>query len=328
MEELPPITYSPLQRSVEKDGETFEIHIYRGENDPGWLLEVVDEARASHCWNDLFESDREALDAALRTIENGELEEDDGGDLGQKAELDRLDARILEERGEGEGGEGDDALSDDDRFNAALRERGKSPSWAEGFFVALHTVPQLIPASVWLDVLFDGQFPEAKNEKDAQALFELLFRRYGEAVDETKDDVTFFSPDPEDEDACREWASGYLVGISVGDVPREELMPNLREIAAISMVAGTLGEDGVREITKAWQKMVTEKGLSDASEEAMMAAFRSRMENHTLAVYERFREARMAGARAASGSLASDKVPRNAPCPCGSGKKHKKCCLV
>ncbi len=22
------------------------------------------------------------------------------------------------------------------------------------------------------------------------------------------------------------------------------------------------------------------------------------------------------------------KVPRNAPCPCGSGKKHKKCCLL
>ncbi|MDQ3991929.1 MAG: SEC-C metal-binding domain-containing protein, partial [Actinomycetota bacterium] len=30
-------------------------------------------------------------------------------------------------------------------------------------------------------------------------------------------------------------------------------------------------------------------------------------------------------ARAATGQITSDKVPRNAPCPCGSGKKYKKC---
>jgi preprotein translocase subunit SecA len=30
-------------------------------------------------------------------------------------------------------------------------------------------------------------------------------------------------------------------------------------------------------------------------------------------------------AEAVSGRASSDKVPRNAPCPCGSGKKYKKC---
>ena len=80
MEDLPPVTYSPLQRSVEKDGETLDIRIFRDENDPGWVLEVVDGANASHCWNDHFESDQEALDAALRVIEAGELHEDGGDD--------------------------------------------------------------------------------------------------------------------------------------------------------------------------------------------------------------------------------------------------------
>jgi preprotein translocase subunit SecA len=28
---------------------------------------------------------------------------------------------------------------------------------------------------------------------------------------------------------------------------------------------------------------------------------------------------------ASSGQAVSDKTPRNAPCPCGSGKKYKKC---
>jgi preprotein translocase subunit SecA len=38
------------------------------------------------------------------------------------------------------------------------------------------------------------------------------------------------------------------------------------------------------------------------------------------------RAARAAGAAAGAGSAAAGKVGRNDPCPCGSGKKHKKCC--
>jgi preprotein translocase subunit SecA len=31
------------------------------------------------------------------------------------------------------------------------------------------------------------------------------------------------------------------------------------------------------------------------------------------------------GAASGAAQTISDKVPRNAPCPCGSGKKYKKC---
>ena len=37
-------------------------------------------------------------------------------------------------------------------------------------------------------------------------------------------------------------------------------------------------------------------------------------------------EAENAGAKVTVKKSASEKVGRNAPCPCGSGKKYKKCC--
>jgi hypothetical protein len=44
-----------------------EIHIYRMP-DTGWSLEVVDEHNNSTVWEDLFETDEEALAVALQEL--------------------------------------------------------------------------------------------------------------------------------------------------------------------------------------------------------------------------------------------------------------------
>jgi len=63
------IEMSPLCRKETHDGITVEILIYRGKDDEGWLLEVVDEEDASTVWDDPFPTDQAALDEAMRTIE-------------------------------------------------------------------------------------------------------------------------------------------------------------------------------------------------------------------------------------------------------------------
>lgn len=60
---------SPLSQKITRDGVTVEVCIYRGEDDPGWILEVVDQEGASTIWDDMFSTDKEALDAVLLTIE-------------------------------------------------------------------------------------------------------------------------------------------------------------------------------------------------------------------------------------------------------------------
>lgn len=69
-EDEPTIIYSPLRQRIEGDGTYVEVEIYRGEDDeePGWLLEVVDEEWASTVYDDRFATDEEALNEVLATI--------------------------------------------------------------------------------------------------------------------------------------------------------------------------------------------------------------------------------------------------------------------
>lgn len=60
---------SPLSQNITRDGITIEVHIYRGEDEPAWILEVVDHTGASTVWSEKFATDRAALDELLRTIE-------------------------------------------------------------------------------------------------------------------------------------------------------------------------------------------------------------------------------------------------------------------
>lgn len=61
------LIYSPLQRTYTAGGHQVEIHIYRMP-DTGWSLEVVDEHNNSTVWEDLFETDEEALAVALQEL--------------------------------------------------------------------------------------------------------------------------------------------------------------------------------------------------------------------------------------------------------------------
>jgi hypothetical protein len=65
----PEIVMSPLCREITGDGTKIQIDIYRVEGESGWALEVIDEENASTIWDEPFDSDQAALDAAMKVIE-------------------------------------------------------------------------------------------------------------------------------------------------------------------------------------------------------------------------------------------------------------------
>ena len=65
----PEIVMSPLCREITADGTRVQVDIYRGEDEPGWILEVIDEENESTVWDDPFDTDREALDEVMEVIE-------------------------------------------------------------------------------------------------------------------------------------------------------------------------------------------------------------------------------------------------------------------
>ncbi len=68
MDEEYKLINSPLSQTITREGVTVEVHIYRGEKDPGWILEVVDETAASTVWDERFKTDKAAFDEVMRTI--------------------------------------------------------------------------------------------------------------------------------------------------------------------------------------------------------------------------------------------------------------------
>lgn len=59
----PEVEFSPLSRSVTRDGVTLRVFIYRvPEISDLWALEVVDANDASTVWDSTFDTDEDALD--------------------------------------------------------------------------------------------------------------------------------------------------------------------------------------------------------------------------------------------------------------------------
>ena len=69
----PDFIESPLSQHVTRNGVTVRVDIY-GDSDNRWILEVVDAENTSHVWDEHFETDQQALDEALRALDEEPLE--------------------------------------------------------------------------------------------------------------------------------------------------------------------------------------------------------------------------------------------------------------
>lgn len=68
------IEISPLGCEYSLDGKTVQVEIYRGAEEPGWILEVVDELGNSTVWEEPLETDQAALDQFYATIKEEGLD--------------------------------------------------------------------------------------------------------------------------------------------------------------------------------------------------------------------------------------------------------------
>ena len=69
----PDFIESPLSQHVTRHGVTVRVDIY-GDSNNRWILEIVDAENTSHVWDEHFETDRQALDEALRALHEEPLE--------------------------------------------------------------------------------------------------------------------------------------------------------------------------------------------------------------------------------------------------------------
>jgi len=212
----------------------------------------------------------------------------------------------------------------DDLFaviNQYLAQHGQANSISEmseldGFFTALACSPCTIMPSVWMAAIWGGEeySPDWSSPKEFETFGSKIFNFYNNVIEAMADgevDPIYVYVDHNGESVpmVDKWCMGFMRGINLwGDISPEEniiLDKALRHIRLFSSREGL-------------------KQLSDITEEELLQ-HQNGIEPAVKEVYSYFAKKRIQDEQPAI--RATPKIGRNNPCPCGSGKKYKKCCL-
>lgn len=184
--------------------------------------------------------------------------------------------------------------------------------FARGVFAATATAPNTLDPTDWLPLVLGDQIPSSSLLK---RILSLLMRDYNHVATQLAEGK---SPAPEsaDEDVVREYCRGY-VQIAQKD-KRWTSNPEAFDLTAPLMVlSGYIDGESLRKLSP------------EAAEDpaGYQESCRARLGSSLKELYEFFRKAREENQKATT--IRHDgKVGRNDLCPCGSGKKFKKCCGV
>lgn len=213
----------------------------------------------------------------------------------------------------------------------------------EGYFYAVAIAPAIIMPSEWLPVIFGTEQPEFTSDQQAKNLIDLLMLGYNHSNRLRIEGRLRFPFDmkkltPETFDAILDWNYGFLQGLRLrmeiwlrGEVARdlgEEIDPVAQSVAVsralLDLNEGSAVVDSI--------KADLPKGLSPEEMEIHLMAALLNLLPSAVEVIQGYAEAVEERREAASfeptapSPKRSRNVGRNEPCPCGSGKKYKKCC--
>lgn len=186
----------------------------------------------------------------------------------------------------------------------------------DGFLAAIVSGPQALNPSEWLPVLWGEYEPAWESSAEAEAKISLVLRHMNDIINTLSEAPEEFVPivlDVEQEEATvtsvEEWCLGYMKGVS------------------LAMSAWQQGGQEVMDLLFPVMVFTTEEGrnsLARLDEEELETLKRS-LPATARKLYAFWRQ--HAATAAVPFTHDEPQVGRNDPCPCGSGKKFKKCCL-
>ena len=308
---------SPLTQSVIRDGKTVQIEIYE-DGEGGWLLEVVDEYGNSTVWDASFGSDQEALDEAFKTIDEEGIDTLIGPPS-NKQEIMALDHSLLNT----ELDELDDFLADE-----AIAGTSMDVSTLDGFLTAIAIGPQIVAPSEWLPWVWDmedGEVePKFEDMGQANRIMSLMMRHYNAVIHTFNTHPASFEPIfwRSGHWGAAEWCEGFILGFLFNEEAWSLLTIGQPTWFTPFLRLGT--NDGIA-ITGSVRD--AEKWM-DEIEPSLVKIHAFWKEKRGTSPSGQFKGEFYPREHKEVVTLVRDgpKIGRNDPCPCGSGKKFKKCC--
>ncbi|MBC7953379.1 MAG: UPF0149 family protein [Rhodospirillaceae bacterium] len=184
----------------------------------------------------------------------------------------------------------------------------------DGFLTGIAIGPELIMPSEWLPVIWGGEEPAFDDVAQAQAVIGTIMARYNEILGQVADGAVapIIMETPGGDVIAADWAEGFMQAVALRPAAWKPLLKSETDIAMILPILALCCDDDGEPLLDlphdVEDRFFTEAG--DLIPEAV----------HAIADYWR------AAQTAPMHPTAGPKIGRNDPCPCGSGKKFKKCC--
>jgi len=331
------LIHSPLRQTHSAEGHTLQIEIYRSRGSL-WILEIEDDLGTSTVWDEEFETDSAALEAAFAAIEaeggvhNFVMQARKEALEAEPEQLRKLAQMAAPARPKGPARSMLQPLSEEElnELDGYLLELDAEESMTldrmDGFLHALAIGPETVPPSRWLPMVWGqsegAMLPPADSLDDVNYWLGLVTRHFNTIVAGFEHRPPLVAPfwptvrfgeHGEFEDA-EMWAYGFVEGVQLNRPAWQPLLEH---------------PQGQR-----WYRPIGLLGADDLSAEQeelirtpeQRAALTVDIEESLELIHAFWLPLRQAVAERGQAQRLSQKVGRNEPCPCGSGKKFKKCC--
>ncbi len=196
---------------------------------------------------------------------------------------------------------------------------GMGLSDLDGFLTGLLVGPELIMPSEWLPAVWGGEPPVFDRQDEAQAILSAIMGRYNEIARALQDDDPasldpIFWEGPDGSVVASDWAEGFMEAL---DLRPAAWMPLLRDRRAGILLMPILALCGDEQGEPALPIEPDEADVLDEAPDLIpvsVVGIRQFWQDHLARGTQPAPPRRVA------------KPGRNDPCPCGSGRKHKRCC--
>ena len=202
----------------------------------------------------------------------------------------------------------------------------------QGFLFAVVSAPKLIRPSEWLPLIFNEHDAAYATLEEANAILGQIMALYNEINVAVLEERVVLPGDCqlrprvldnlEESAPLAQWSRGFLIGHEwLGELWDVELPSDLdEELGVMLMTLSFLSSRGLAEAFH--QETAAKTSLEEFAESIL------RLVPDALAEYAHFGRS-VLGSVGDTTTPAPKRVPqagRNDPCPCGSGKKFKRCC--
>jgi uncharacterized protein len=195
----------------------------------------------------------------------------------------------------------------------------------DGFLTGIAIGPELVLPSEWLPLVWGGEAPEFADEAEAKAVLGAIMSRYNEILHQIDRDAfdPIFWATRDGTLIAADWAEGFLHAIMLRMDAWDRLLKSKGHGQLLIPILALCGDENGASLL----------GIPPDEEDRIMKEAAEFIPACVAAIAAYWRgngpkqiSMPLMGGPPPQPHYASSKIGRNDPCPCGSGKKFKKCC--